>query len=787
MSISSLDFISPKITLKYNGRNSHVSRIGGFLSLCLSLIICIFGFYCLWSLFEPRFFSSFLYEENTIDNKLLQNINYSGINHFLQIYSHLDNGWFGEFDNRNLMIYAVKENNKLYNNNNLNLELPNTEHWLYDRCNKISNMNLNLFDEISKYVKNYSSLICIRFYFNPNDKKYYEIGSDGYVEPYLETSKLNEKKYPFKIIIEKCLNNSFININIGQKCKSEIDINKYFEIYDEIFIYFLYNQIMPLSSQNQIKKNIYSISDKLGQLSFFTNDIIFQPIKIMKAGSFINAYKNSFSFWVYNNIDKFQKSNINENGNLLGIYNIYLNSNIITYQIRFSNLIDILSHLGGLIKIFFLIFKILNYINHQYIIIENSQELFKINTGIESNFNEAKDRAFDLTIKNVKINHMNSNINEDNSIKFLKEFSPVNNKKKFKLFEGASPKEKQSSKLNMPLYPINISSNKRNNIIKKNTNIFDAKNRDKRKSYLSQVYSIKRKDTNIYIKNKSQYEKNKSNNEIISNKGKNKNYNNENISIIFNHSKKSNNEFSPSKKSNNEYNPLKKRKSKRYLNSKIPSNKIIHDKIDNYHFGLKSHKERHKSINYSNQKKFFRYSIFSRNQTKIQNPSELINDSSKQILVNSKNLIPPFNRHQNDKNKFYEKNLGTRTINDITEYANSSKNFQTFTLNKVNSNIDINFIFKSFIKNKLKKEVPEGKEGFTKLINQKIIIFDFLKSFFISRKKSKNKVNLINNFRNKLLSEEHLYKNHINLYAIQKIFQIEEAYKFDFTELYNNL
>ena len=351
MSISSLDFISPKITLKYNGRNSHVSRIGGFLSLCLSLIICIFGFYCLWSLFEPRFFSSFLYEENTIDNKLLQNINYSGINHFLQIYSHLDNGWFGEFDNRNLMIYAVKENNKLYNNNNLNLELPNTEHWLYDRCNKISNMNLNLFDEISKYVKNYSSLICIRFYFNPNDKKYYEIGSDGYVEPYLETSKLNEKKYPFKIIIEKCLNNSFININIGQKCNSEIDINKYFEIYDEIFIYFLYNQIMPLSSQNQIKKNIYSISDKLGQLSFFTNDIIFQPIKIMKAGSFINAYKNSFSFWVYNNIDKFQKSNINENGNLLGIYNIYLNSNIITYQIRFSNLLDILSHLGGLIKI----------------------------------------------------------------------------------------------------------------------------------------------------------------------------------------------------------------------------------------------------------------------------------------------------------------------------------------------------------------------------------------------------------------------------------------------------
>ena len=48
-------------------------------------------------------------------------------------------------------------------------------------------------------------------------------------------------------------------------------------------------------------------------------------------------------------------------------------------------------------------------------------------------------------------------------------------------------------------------------------------------------------------------------------------------------------------------------------------------------------------------------------------------------------------------------------------------------------------------------------------------------------------MNLINNFRNKLLSEEHLYKSYLNFYIIQKIFHIEEAYQFDFKELYNNL
>ena len=48
-------------------------------------------------------------------------------------------------------------------------------------------------------------------------------------------------------------------------------------------------------------------------------------------------------------------------------------------------------------------------------------------------------------------------------------------------------------------------------------------------------------------------------------------------------------------------------------------------------------------------------------------------------------------------------------------------------------------------------------------------------------------MDFLDNFRKKLLSEEHLYKVHINLYLLEKIFQIDETYKFNFNELYNNL
>jgi hypothetical protein len=63
----------------------------------------------------------------------------------------------------------------------------------------------------------------------------------------------------------------------------------------------------------------------------------------------------------------------------------------------------------------------------------------------------------------------------------------------------------------------------------------------------------------------------------------------------------------------------------------------------------------------------------------------------------------------------------------------------------------------------------------------------FFKFFCACNKRTENNINLINNFRNKLLSEEHLYKIHINLYLLERIFEIDEHYKFEANELYNNL
>jgi hypothetical protein len=585
MKFSSLDVLSPKITLNYKGNNCHSSTLGGFLSLCLFVLLFIIIFYYFWELFLPNNYSSFIYEDNINNEKYVQRMNYSEINHFIQIYSHSNNGYFGDIDNKNIIIYAIKENknNNFHNKYYFNLNLSNIEHWLYDRCEKLYDINENFSDKSFKKRYNFSSSICIRFYYNPNDKIYYEIGNEGFIEPFLETNDLNEKKYAYNIIIEKCINNTFINNMLGLKCNSQNDIDKYLDIYNEIFIYISNNKIVPFVYKKPIEKYYYSISSTLYRMSYFKNNIIFLPLKlnIKKGIAFTKA--KEYNSYILNSHYNNERINNFENENLLGIFSLYLDNKILTYQVKSFNIIDILSHIGGIVKILFFLFQTLNYFNHRYIIIENTKNLFKISSGIDSN--ELKDSNVDIkrsTSKNYKVRPYES-IGEM-SPKLMRNFSPIMNKKKYPKVN--IPKARVSCiKNNIALYPINNNSSKKNNnqISKQNTITFQKKAIDKRKSYLSQGYRVKRKDNrnnSVYIKNKTFFEKeleDKQSNIIAQND------NNSNIYIP----KDNNIKVETSKKSNNEFSPKNKARKSRKMNVLVSSIKNVKEKDGSVFLGRK--------------------------------------------------------------------------------------------------------------------------------------------------------------------------------------------------------
>jgi hypothetical protein len=194
-------------------------------------------------------------------------------------------------------------------------------------------------------------------------------------------------------------------------------------------------------------------------------------------------------------------------------------------------------------------------------------------------------------------------------------------------------------------------------------------------------------------------------------------------------------------------------------------------------------KGRHKSVNFTNQRRLFENNNSLSNKYGFlgKNSSGIINESSKQILVSNTKL--PFMVYNNKapiEKKYYNFSRTPTFINNNDIFTNNI----TSALN--NSNIDPSNFLKSIIQSKLKFHISDNKKP-VNVFGKKIKYFDFIKSLCIFSDKYDNKIWLLNNFRIKLLSEEHIYRAFINLYLIQKIFQIDEAHKFDINELYNNL
>ena len=823
MALSKIDFLSPKITLYYNGYNSHISHIGGLLSLFFLILIILLLINFVFPMIKPEISSIFIYEENIDDAVYNQTIDYSGINHFIQIYGNSNGGMFGDFDKKNIIIYGIKETSEnAYSNDDIKTNLSNVEHWIYDKCENIIEINKNLFKEISQIISNYTKSICMRFYYNPNDHKYYEIGLGGYISPNLKTSYLAENRYLYKIIIEKCDNNSIFNEKFNYSCNNNNEITKYLNLYNNIFMYFSNKQINPKSHKNPFKKYFHSISSNFKRMSYFENNIIFSPIKIISDKSLFQYKKEYTNYFLKN----YYQNNIfmnNEEHKTIGIFNFYFANSLMIYQRKYITFIDCLCNIGGIGQLLFFIFQFFNYFNNNYNTIENTKNLFKINTGIEvTNFENSEvilDKPRHLNSQNFKIKVINNNNiinNEDSNKKIIKNIQSKKTKSKYLNYDhhGFSGTGNKSSTKNLSvLPPITNSHRKKNNYDLKRNQIKYIKTfkqmgkqfsiRNKRKSYMSQGYLLKKKeykDYSVCSKNQSINENDEINNEneTVNNNIKIIENNNSSFFLLKETKEKdtkegllrhdSKNIGDISRKMMRKKTNLKKQLGGMgtpvFEGGEAPQTTI--KKID------PNIKGRHKSVNFGNQRGDFFLSSgllglknMNMNANHGKNSSEYVNDSSKQIFINNKS---PFQIHnskfQNEKNKYDE-------IIKRPSMINNNENNNTGNLNTViyTHNTDAISYLKTIIQSKLKLLMPEGKQDYS-LLNQfekKIKYYEFLKYFFLCNKRKETTIDLIYNFRKKLLSEEHLYKTHINLYLLEKIFQIDEQYKFDPNELYNNL
>ena len=198
-------------------------------------------------------------------------------------------------------------------------------------------------------------------------------------------------------------------------------------------------------------------------------------------------------------------------------------------------------------------------------------------------------------------------------------------------------------------------------------------------------------------------------------------------------------------------------------------------------------KERRDSIyiaKYNRSKKSFQATL-NNNNNKILNEEKNQNDfsNSNDLIANIQNNLINNSCNMNTKQNKFPGSKKNFKFN-----ANKSKNdeFISFIECENKSNINNSFSDKlnDFInqKNKTFKVEPLNVKITSKFIN----CLNFL-LYMLKFKKRSKMFFVLNQFRQKLLGEEHIFRNNIILYHLEKYFNIKEIQKVDILELFENL
>ena len=419
-----IDFLSPPITLYHLENRTHTSKMGGsFVLIMLSLILSYISF-LLYELITHKTLTSIFHKQFQFEGTYYS-FNSSSIFHFIQIFSPENGGYFDKYDPKYIRIYTTYSHSN-YSEDNLELY----DHWVFDSChnNDIKDLNSSLFSNIV----NFTNSACIKYYYNSKEKKYYSLGDNNFVWPFLENGiSQNNNNIYLTTIVQKCTNYSIIKEILGE-CPTQKEIDEHLNKYFEIYLYFTDIQVDPTNYHYPIKKYLQIITTRINtKQTFVENYIHYSPLKIRtKEGSVFGTSKDINSFY----FDFYRKSSIVNNEKYITItkYYHFMQNNIHIYERIYKDAFDLISEIGGVIQCIFYIFFWINFIYNKYIVAYDTYSLFF--------FVQDEDLNRKKGLKNIFFNITNIS----NKNKLLKRLSLQHNKNHFK-FDNCIKQDKNNN------------------------------------------------------------------------------------------------------------------------------------------------------------------------------------------------------------------------------------------------------------------------------------------------------------------------------------------------------
>ena len=396
MSLKSIDYLSPKLTLYFYGRRRHTSYLGAILTIIMVFLCSSYVFYLLYNIFSHKITNFMLYRSYIVDVEQFNYNDSTGIYHYFQLYD-TNKKSFGVYNSKYIRIFMTR----LYRSYQRNEELLfDNEHWLYDSCRQgVDNKNIDqsLFNE----TDNFTDGACLRYYYNNTNHKYYPIeDEENFRYPYLIHGTGHKDNLFLGTTIEKCENSSITSEILGS-CGSVKEIDDYFEAYKGINLQLLSKRVNTDNYSQPIYQYFHSICESLDIYSVPINNLNIMPFFIeIQSGYLMPRTKRLTTYFLdFNRRENWETP---QNKKILAIFDYWLQNSSQVMKGGYSTLYDILPSIGGIIQLIYYIFYSFNFLYNKYIVIEDCNRSFFRMINNEDTKNALNKRNFSKCVNTIR-------------------------------------------------------------------------------------------------------------------------------------------------------------------------------------------------------------------------------------------------------------------------------------------------------------------------------------------------------------------------------------------------
>ena len=427
MFLKNIDFLSPSITLFYQGNPAYSSPMSGFLTIITCILIALCSIPYLKILFNRNAevpnstsFTKFIEDAGTFP------LNSSALFHFISI-EEKNNKENEEFDFSEFNAIGVDGSISNYESDR---NINNYNHWLYGYCNNDKDIeglnNINNHNYLAKSA-------CIRKYYDKNTKQYYDTDNPNFIWPNLSHGTFHPKNIYYSLIIKSC-EQKIINILFSEEninCKNEQNFNLADKV---IHMNFVDRYVDITKYKNPTGIYAFRLENKLDTENYSVNHMNFNPVLIKSNnGIVLDADEIELSY-AYERTDVFT---YRKKADIYMAYSFYLNNRLNYYERAYSTLQDVLSSIGGVLNIIIFIMTLINDFFNSYIVLHDFNFLLYLFSITRKDIEHTNRR----NIVNKKLRQLET-INKNNC-PLTKESSSEELKKVKEKEENEKIKEKQ--------------------------------------------------------------------------------------------------------------------------------------------------------------------------------------------------------------------------------------------------------------------------------------------------------------------------------------------------------